>query len=347
MSQCVGEVLRIVGRGDSLSSDLAEQFLHELMSGYISPIQTAGVLSAMAVRGETVEEIVGFALAMRNHSIHLKVPFPVIDTCGTGGDGADTFNISTASAFVAAAAGIYVAKHGNRAVSSKSGSADVLAALGAYVELKETEALKCLEETHLCFLFAQSYHPAMKYAAEPRKQLGFRTIFNILGPLTNPAGAKRQVIGVYRPELVSKVAEALLQLGSDHVLVVHGAGGMDEFSLQGDTMVAEVRDGKIKQYALTPEEVGLHRAPISELMGGDALQNAEIIQKVFSDETGAKRDVILFNAGAALYVGGLVESIHEGIHFARNIITNGAALELTKRFATTTQRLRPSEVITQ
>jgi anthranilate phosphoribosyltransferase len=340
----IQEVLQTVARGEPLSAETAEQFMNALMQGETTPIQTAGLLAALAVRGEAVSEIVGFARAMRRHSVRICPPFDVIDTCGTGGDGGNTFNISTATAFVCAAAGAKVAKHGNRAVSSKSGSADVLAALGANVELSADQALQCLEETNLCFLFAQYYHPAMKYAAEPRKQLGFRTIFNILGPLTNPAGARRQVIGVFREDLVEKVAHALVELGTEHALVVHGDGGIDELSLQGSSQVAEVKSGTVSLYTVHPSDCGLPIAPLSAVEGGDAHANAEIIRNVFSGAIGPQRDVVVLNAGAALYVAGKAESLPDGVRLAEQVIDSGAAMQALADYVRASNRFARAEV---
>jgi anthranilate phosphoribosyltransferase len=344
MTQFVTQMLQRVADGHQLDVRSAEDFMDAIMAGEVSPVQTAALITAMKVRGESVSEIVGFARSMRSHSVKLDLPFDVVDTCGTGGDGANTFNISTTAAFVTAASGIPVAKHGNRAVSSKSGSADVLNALGVNINLSDLEAKACLAESHLCFLFAQNFHPAMKYAAEPRKLLGFRTIFNILGPLTNPAGATRQVIGVYRSELVEKIAQVLLQLGTHHALVVHGAGGIDELSLSGENLVAEVRDGHIKTYTLTPEECGLARASVSELSGGDAIHNAEIIRQVLDGGVGPHRDVVLLNAGAALYVGGKVESIASGVIMAAELIDKGVAAGTYRKFVDASHYYQRSEI---
>lgn len=344
MNPFVTDVLKTVSKGQVLDAQTAEQLMNALMLGEITPVQTAGFLAAMAVRGESVSEIVGFARAMRTHCVRLNTPYSVVDNCGTGGDGANTFNISTTAAIVAAAGGVAMAKHGNKAVSSQSGSADVLAVLGARIDLSTDEALQCLADTNLCFLFAQSYHPAMKHAAEPRKQLGFRTIFNILGPLTNPAGAKRQVVGVFRPELVEKVAEALLELGTEHAMVVHGAGGIDEFSLEGETRVAEVQHGTIRHYTVTPETFGLQRTPVSQLVGGDALQNGKIIQSVLSGQVGPCRDVVLLNSAAILLVAGEVDDLNAGVARAADLIDNGSALRTLRAFVNVTQRNRVVEV---
>ena len=344
MSSFVGDVLKSVARGETLDAQTAEAFMDHLMAGEVTAIQTAGLLAAMAVRGETIHEIVGFAKSMRKNAVSLQLPYDVVDTCGTGGDGADTFNISTSSAFVAAAVGTPIAKHGNRAVSSKSGSADVLQALGARIDLDEEDAKLCLDETKLCFLFAPGYHPAMKHAVEPRKQLGFRTIFNILGPLTNPAGASRQVLGVFRSDLVQKVAYALRELGTQHAMVVHGAGGIDELSLAGETLVAEVRNGEVFEYVVTPEQVGLSRAPLETVKGGDAPFNADVLQQVFSGRKGPQRDIVVLNAGAALYVGGKASDLLDGVRLAEIAIDSGNALQTLQNFVQTTRRLARTEV---
>lgn len=343
----VSDVLKAVARGECLDEQRAEAFMNLLMEGKTTPVQTAGLLAAMAVRGESVEEIVGFARAMRSHALHLNSPADVTDTCGTGGDGADTFNISTASAVVCAAAGVPVAKHGNRAVSSKSGSADVLLALGARIDLDVPAALRCLEDTNLCFLFAQHYHPAMKHAAEPRKQLGFRTIFNILGPLTNPAGAKRQVIGVFQPALVSTVAHALVALGSEHALVVHGAGGLDEVSIAGETLVAEVTNKTVHEYTIHPAQFGLSVAPVASVAGGNAEENAAIVRAVLTGCSGPQRDIVLLNAGAALFASGKATSLATGVALAASVIDSGAAARTLEDFIAATHSYAQTEEVAQ
>ena len=341
----ISDVLKQLSVGKSLSASDAEHFMNALMDGDVSPIQTAGAIAAMAVRGESAAEITGFAKAMRNHGIVLNVPYDVVDTCGTGGDGSDTFNISTAAAFVCAAAGVPVAKHGNRAASSKSGSADVLQALGVNLNITHEDALTCLSKTNLCFLFAPYFHPAMKHAAEPRKQLGFRTIFNILGPLTNPARAKYQVIGVFREDLVTKVATSLRDLGLTHALVVYGAGGLDELSLAGESLVAEVKDGNIQEYYISPEQVSLTPAPVSAVVGGDSDFNADLIRKIFTGERGAPRDVVLFNAGAALYVAGKCETLKDGVRKAAEAIDSRRAQEKLDAFVGLTNSFQRAEVV--
>lgn len=339
MQSFVSEVLHQVSRGEALSVSSAESFMNHLMNGEISPVQTAGLLAAMAVRGESVDEIIGFARAMRQNGIRVDTGLDVVDTCGTGGDGANTFNISTAAALVAATLGVPIAKHGNRAVSSRSGSADILSALGARIDLDDMEAVSCLRNTNLCFLFAQTFHPAMKYAAEPRKQLGFRTIFNILGPLTNPAGARRQVLGVYRPELVEKVANALSSLGTEHALVVHGDGGIDELSIQGPTKVAEVKGTQVTVFDITPEDAGLQHAPISTVVGGNADENAQILRDIFGGAPGSRRDIVLLNAGAVLYVGKKASSIPEGVRLAAEAIDSGRVQNQLEYFVQATHEV--------
>ncbi|MDI9260773.1 anthranilate phosphoribosyltransferase [Alicyclobacillus sendaiensis] len=340
MQDVVRDILAAVVSGKILDEETAEAFLSAWMDGHVSPVQAAALVSVMAHRGEQPAEIAGFARAMRNHAVRLQAPEGALDTCGTGGDGKDTFNISTAVAFVAAAAGIPVAKHGNRAASSRSGSADVLQALGAVIDLPVSASEALLRETGLCFLFAQVYHPAMKVAAQVRKELGFRTIFNILGPLTNPAGAKRQVLGVFHERLVPLVGQALVSLESEHALVVHGAEGLDELSLSGPSLVAEVRDGEVRTYRLAPEDVGLRSAPIEAVRGGSPEENAEIVRRVLAgDERGAKRDIVLYNAGAALYVGGKAASVREGVALAAELIDAGRALAALHAFVQGTRKL--------
>jgi len=340
MQDVVRDILAAVVSGKILDEETAEAFLSAWMDGHVSPVQAAALVSVMAHRGEQPAEIAGFARAMRNHAVRLQAPEGALDTCGTGGDGKDTFNISTAVAFVAAAAGIPVAKHGNRAASSRSGSADVLQALGAVIDLPVSASEVLLRETGLCFLFAQVYHPAMKVAAQVRKELGFRTIFNILGPLTNPAGAKRQVLGVFHERLVPLVGQALVSLESEHALVVHGAEGLDELSLSGPSLVAEVRDGEVRTYRLAPEDVGLRSAPIEAVRGGSPEENAEIVRRVLAgDERGAKRDIVLYNAGAALYVGGKAASVREGVALAAELIDAGRALAALHAFVQGTRKL--------
>ena len=279
------------------------------------------------MKGETIEEITAAARVMRDKAIAIKSDKLLIDSCGTGGDCKGTFNISTTVALLMAAAGLNVAKHGNRSVSSKSGSADLLEALGININLAPEQAEQCLDEIGIAFLFAPYFHKAMKYAAGPRRELGLRTIFNILGPLTNPARTKYQILGVYDPELVYPLAAVLKNLGVESAMVVHGAGGIDEFSLAGENKVAYLRNGDIEEFYIGPEEVGLQRTGLGELMGGTADKNRDITLAILKGERGAKRDVVLFNAAAAFLVSGLADDWQKGIELAAETIDSGRALK--------------------
>ncbi|MFA6468377.1 MAG: anthranilate phosphoribosyltransferase [Bacteroidota bacterium] len=311
-------------------SDLTKQETYdvivEIMSGKSSEIMISSFLTALRMKGEIVPEISGAALAMREMSTKIRTKHEhVIDTCGTGGDGLGTFNISTASALVAASAGAIVAKHGNRAVSSKCGSADVLKALGVNIEIPKEKVEHCLDEIGIAFLFAPMLHGAMKYAAPIRRELGMRTIFNVLGPLTNPAGAKRQVMGVFRRGLTDILANVLLDLGTERALIVHGNGGMDEISTIGETRISEIKDGKVNTYLFQLDSVGIPAANISDLAGGGTDENMRIIESIVRGEKGAPRDIVILNAGAAIYVAGIAESVKEGVGIAANAIDSGAA----------------------
>lgn len=318
--------LRRVVEGRSLSRQEAYEAMLAIMAGEATPAQIAAFLVALRMKGETVEEIVGFVEAMRARAVPLPIRADgLVDTCGTGGDGADTFNISTAAAIVAASGGVPVAKHGNRAVSSRSGSADVLEALGVAIQLTPEGAARCLEETGLCFLFAPLYHPSMRYAAGPRWEIGLRTVFNLLGPLANPARATRQVVGVYDRRLVPVLAEVLRELGARHCLVVASHDGLDELSVAAPTDVCEVQNGRIVSYTVTPEDAGLARHGPEAMRGGDPAANAALIRRVFAGARGGPRDVVAFNAGAALYVGGRAASLAEGVRLAQSLIDEGAA----------------------
>jgi anthranilate phosphoribosyltransferase len=336
-----GNVLHKVIEGHTLNEQEAFRAMETIMRGEASSVQIGSFLTALRLRKETVEEIVGFAKAMRSFSVSFESPYEsFVDTCGTGGDGADTFNISTAVAFVAAAAGVPVAKHGNRAVSSKSGSADVLQQLGVAIDLTAEEARECLRQVGICFLFAPLYHPAMKHAVGPRKELGFRTVFNVLGPLTNPARAPRQVLGVYAESLVPKIADALARLGTKHALVVHGNGGLDELSVSGESVVAEVKDGTVQLYRITPEQFGLRSFPLSDIKGGNASQNAAIIQKILTgDLQNGAREIVTLNAGASIYVGGKANSLQQGVQMAKEAIDSGRALQILQRLKEFTQAI--------
>jgi anthranilate phosphoribosyltransferase len=334
------EALRKAASGETLTEGEAELALGTIMDGTAPPAATAALLTALRVRGESVSEIVGFARAMRRFAARVEAPEGVVDTCGTGGDAKGTINVSTAAAFVARGAGVVVAKHGNRAATSQAGSADVLEALRAEIELGPDQVSRCIKESGIGFMFARTHHPAMKFVAPVRAELPFRTIFNLLGPLTNPAGAKRQLVGVFAGEYVRPVAEALRGLGAEKALVVHGTDGMDEITVTQKTLVAEVGDDRIEEYEISPEDFGLSLHAPDGLLGGDAHLNARILRDVLSgEETGAARDVILLNAGAAIYVSGEAKTIEEGIRLAGESIGSGAALTALDDFVHTTRRI--------
>jgi anthranilate phosphoribosyltransferase len=297
-----------------------------VLAGAATPAQIAGFAVALRMRGETVDEVAGLARAMRQALQPFpEVPRPLLDTCGTGGDESGTFNVSTAVAFVAAAAGAHVAKHGGRAVSSQSGSADVLESLGVNVALAPEQVAVCLREVGLGFMFAPSHHPAMKHAAPVRKELGMRTILNILGPLTNPAGAPNQVMGVFHSDLVGIQARVLKMLGSRHVLTVHGHEGLDEITITGPTYVAELKHDFITEYTIEPAQFGLDVAPIEAIQVKDAAEAKQRVEAVLANEPGPCRDIVTLNAAAALYVSGIVESLWDGVARARDVIESGAA----------------------
>jgi anthranilate phosphoribosyltransferase len=310
--------------------DLTEGEMYEsmdvIMSGKASPTQIGGFLTALRLKGETVEEITGAAKAMREKAEAIRIKPGAIDTCGTGGDGSKTFNISTTVAFVLAGAGLPVAKHGNRAMSSQCGSADLLEALGIKIDLEPHRVAKCIEDIGIGFLFAPVFHKAMKHAVGPRKELGFRTIFNLLGPLTNPALADYQIVGVYAPELTELLAVVLSRLGARRCMVVHGAGGLDELSLAGVNQAAFFDGQRVQRMAIDGERYGLPRAGNEALLGGNALQNAEITKAILNGEPGPRRDAVLLNAGTALFVAGLTPDIPSGIQKAAESIDSGAAL---------------------
>ena len=298
------------------------------MSGECRPEQVAALLAGLRAKGETHSELAGMAEAMRRHAVRVRTPddgAPVVDTCGTGGDGSHTINISTTAAFVVAAAGATVAKHGNRSVSSKCGSADVLEALGVKLDGGVDVVERSLADARIGFLFAPAHHPAMKHVMPVRRSLGVRTAFNLLGPMTNPAGARRQVIGVYSPRVGRLMAEALGELGSEHVMVVHG-DGLDELSVCGPTTVWELKDGAVAEWTTTPDELGVPTAPLSALKGGDAAQNAAATESILAGEPGPRGDAVAVNAGAAIYVAGLAPTLREGVDTARALLREGAAV---------------------
>jgi anthranilate phosphoribosyltransferase len=326
--------------GHHLSRDEMHAVFGQVMDGQTSDVQKSALLIALRMKGETAEEITGAAMAMRERVTPIADVdrTNLVDTCGTGGDGRGTFNVSTLSAIVAAGAGANVAKHGNRAVSSSCGSADVLAALGVYIDLDAPRMASVLRRTGIAFLFAPRLHPAMSAVAGVRRELGVRTIFNVLGPLTNPAFARRQVLGVFADRLVETVAHVLAALGAEHALVVHSRDGLDEISVSAPTRVCEVRDGEVRSYEITPEELGLRTHALEELTGGDARRNAEIARAVLGGEEGARHDIVAANAGAALYVGGLAPSIREGVALAREALASGRAMQKLQELITATNQ---------
>lgn len=327
-----------------LSRDEAYGVMKEILNGNVTPSQISSFITLITFRGVETEELIGLTLAMREYAQRFPVRgnVPLVDTCGTGGAGAKTFNVSTASALVASSSGLKIAKHGNRAVTSQTGSADVLQALEIEVELEPAEMAKRLEAHHMCFMFAPLYHQAMKHAASTRKEIGFRTVFNLLGPMTNPAGAQFQVIGVFDPQYSRKIAETLKEVGSKHVLVVSSEDGLDEFSIASKTHVVELKDGAITSYDLEPEQVGLDRLDsISSLRVDSPTESAEVILRVLKGEDqGPAFDMICYNAGAALYVGQKVSSIKEGVQLAQELIQSRKAYEHYQRMRKTRGALK-------
>jgi anthranilate phosphoribosyltransferase len=314
--------------GRDLTQDGARDVMRSIMDGEATPGQIGAFLVALRIKGETADEIAGCAEAMREHVLVVRpARTDLVDTAGTGGDGARTFNISTAAALVAAAAGAGVAKHGNRAVSSSSGSADVLEALGFNLELPPETIARSIDELGFGFLFAPTHHPAMRHAAPVRRELATRTVFNVLGPLTNPAGARAQVVGVYAPELVPTIAEVLARLDAERAFVVHGAAGVDELSPAGPNLVCEVADGQVRRREIDPLDLGIERCAPEELGGGDPAENAETIRRIFAGADGGKRDAVLLNAAGAIAAGGLARDLGEGVGLAREAIDSGAAGE--------------------
>jgi anthranilate phosphoribosyltransferase len=324
MSDAFKPLLAKLADGQTLDEDDAEIFFAACLRGEPTPAQVAAAVTAMRLRGETVGEITACARAMRRAAIHLDHPYEVIDVCGTGGDGLHTLNISTAVGFVAAGGGLKVAKHGNRAITSKSGTADVLAALGVNIDASLAQQRHALDTAGICFLFAQSHHGAMKHVSPIRQQLGFRTIFNLLGPLTNPAGAKRQVVGVSAHRFVEPVAKALGALGAERAWSVHGAG-MDELTTTGETEVAEWRDGSLRLFTITPEAVGLPRAALADITGGDPAFNAAALTALLAGQKSAYRDIVMLNAAAAFLVADKVETLREGVELAGAVLDDGRA----------------------
>jgi len=338
----VASAIARVSDGNPLSEAEARRVMGIIMDGEATPAQISGLVVAMRMKGETVDEIVGFARAMRERATPVRPAVArYIDTCGTGGDGLHTFNVSTTTAFVVAGAGVPVAKHGNRAVSSSAGSADVLEALGVNIALDAAGMARCIDECGVGFLFAQSLHASMRHAGGPRREIGIRTVFNILGPLTNPAGAKRQLLGVYDAQLAPLMAEVAGRLGAERTLVVNGHPGMDEVSASGPTTIAEfdAAAGGVRSYTITPEEVGIARSTLADIAGGDAAANALLVRAVLAGEHGPRRDVVLMNAAAALLAAGEVIDLAAGVVRARESIDSGRALSSLDRLVATSARL--------
>jgi anthranilate synthase/phosphoribosyltransferase len=350
VTTAVGAIGR-VATGASLTEDEAHAVMSEVMDGEATPSQISALITGMRMKGETVDEIVGFARAMREHATPVRPTVTGhIDTCGTGGDGLHTFNISTTTAFVVAGAGVPVAKHGNRAVSSAAGSADVLEALGIDISLSPADVARCIDEAGVGFLFAQALHASMRHAGPTRREIGIRTVFNLLGPLTNPAGAKRQLLGIYDARLAPVMAEVAGRLGAERVLVVNGHPGMDEVSASGPTTIAEFDSaaGGVRTYEVTPESVGLARGTLADIAGGDAAENAAIVHGILAGETGPRRDVVLMNAAAALLAAGKAVDLAEGVALARESIESGRAIaaldalgDLSRRLAAEASRANP------
>lgn len=324
----------------SLTEKEAEEVMGEIMNGAATPAQIAAYLMGLRLKGESVEEIAGSVRAMRERAVRIPVADPLtVDTCGTGGDGRHTFNISTTAAFVVAGAGMTVAKHGNRSISSKSGSADVLAALGVKIDLPTDRVADCINDVGIGFLFAPLYHGAMRHCAAPRQEMGIRTMLNVLGPLTNPAGASIQVLGVYEPRLTELLGKVLMHLGSQHCFVVHGMDGLDEITLTDRTLVSEAKAGVLSNYVVTPAEFGLQKVSPKELTGGSPEENAAITRDILRGRKGPKRDVVCMNAAPALVAGRKAKTLQDGFKLAGQAIDSGAAADKLAQLAAYTQRV--------
>ena len=323
----IKEAVNILVSGINLSEAEMAECMKEIMEGRATDAQIGAFLAALRIKGETVDEITGAARIMRDKAATIKAPDGVLDTCGTGGDMSHTFNISTTVALVVAAVGIPVAKHGNRSVSSKSGSADVLEALGIKIDLPPEKVEKCLFETGFGFLFAPLFHPAMKYAIGPRREMGIRTIFNILGPITNPAGAKRQILGVFSSNLTETLAQVLGNLGAEDAMVVHGEDGLDEITVTNSTKVSRFSKGRVENSYLTPEDFGLGRSTRDDLIGGEKDENAKITLQILKGEAGPKRDIVLINSAAAITVAGKTDDFYTGFELAKEAIDSGKAMK--------------------
>ena len=335
----IKEAIIKLSKKQDLAYAEAEAVMDEIMSGQATPVQMSSYLTALALKGETIDEITASAAGMRAHCIKLLHNLDVLEIVGTGGDGSNSFNISTTSSLVIAAGGVPVAKHGNRAASSKSGAADVLEALGVKITLTPERSAEILKKINICFLFAQNYHIAMKYVAPIRKELGIRTVFNILGPLSNPAGANMELMGVYDQSLVEPLAQVMANLGVDRGMVVYGQDSLDEISMCAPTSVCEIRDGKFTSYEITPEQFGYERCEKGALTGGTPAENAEITKAILKgEEKGPKRQAVCLNAGAALYIAGKATSIEEGVKLAESLIDSGAALKKLEEFVEETNK---------
>ena len=335
----IKEAIIKLSKKQDLAYAEAEAVMDEIMSGQATPVQMSAYLTALALKGETIDEITASAAGMRAHCIKLLHNLDVLEIVGTGGDGSNSFNISTTSSLVIAAGGVPVAKHGNRAASSKSGAADVLEALGVKITLTPERSAEILKKINICFLFAQNYHIAMKYVAPIRKELGIRTVFNILGPLSNPAGANMELMGVYDQSLVKPLAQVMANLGVNRGMVVYGQDSLDEISMCASTSVCEIRDGKFTSYEITPEQFGYERCEKGALTGGTPAENAEITKAILKgEEKGPKRQAVCLNAGAALYIAGKAASIEEGVKLAESLIDSGAALKKLEEFVEETNK---------
>ena len=335
----IKEAIIKLSKKQDLAYAEAEAVMDEIMSGQATPVQMSSYLTALSLKGETIDEITASAAGMRAHCIKLLHNLDVLEIVGTGGDGSNSFNISTTSSLVIAAGGVPVAKHGNRAASSKSGAADVLEALGVKITLTPERSAEILKKINICFLFAQNYHIAMKYVAPIRKELGIRTVFNILGPLSNPAGANMELMGVYDQSLVEPLAQVMANLGVDRGMVVYGQDSLDEISMCAPTSVCEIRDGKFTSYEITPEQFGYERCEKGALTGGTPAENAEITKAILKgEEKGPKRQAVCLNAGAALYIAGKAASIEEGVKLAESLIDSGAVLKKLEEFVEETNK---------
>ena len=335
----IREAIDLVVSGQSLSMEEAATVMEEIMDGEATPAQLGAFLTALSIKGETPPEIAGMATVMREKALRVNLPGPLMDTCGTGGDGKNTFNISTAAAFVAAGAGLKVAKHGNRAASGSCGSADVLEALGVKIDLPPAGVERCINEIGIGFMFAPVFHPSMRYAAPVRREIGIRTVFNILGPLTNPAGAQSQLVGVAYANLGEQMAEVLRLLGIHHAIIVHGEDGLDELTLTGETKAWEVADGAVRSWKLPLDQTGLPRASLEDIRGGTKEENAATMRQIFQGEPGPLRNIVLLNSGAALMAADQVDSIRQGVDAAAQVIDDGEALKKLDGLVELSQRL--------